>query len=187
MVDASSEGIAITENGIIVDTNDQLGRMLGYDPNEMLGRTALEMAAPDSREKVMEAHRLHIQEPYEHFALHKDGTTFPVEVRGRNVTIGGRELRFTTIRDIRESKRIRMLLEEERNLMRTLIDNLPDLIFIKDAEGRYLLNNRSHILSFGAECQDEVLGKTTYDLNPEELASQYTKDDKSVMQIGKAL
>ncbi len=89
--------------------------------------------------------------------------------------------------DITERKQADETLHHERNLLRTLIDNLPDLIFFKDTEGRYILNNTSHLKSIGANKQEEALGKTTFDYNPPELAEQYHKDEMQIVQTGKAL
>ena len=187
LVEASFEGIVVTEKGSIVDANEQLVGLFGYTRKEMIGKSFLDMVAPESREHVADPTRKYTQEPYELAALHKNGTSFPVEVRDRDVTIGGRKLRFTALRDISESKRIREALEQERNLMRTLIDNLPDLIFVKDVSGRYLLNNRAHMHSMGVKRQEEILGKTTFDFNPHELAMLYTKDEREIVRSGKAL
>jgi PAS domain S-box-containing protein len=75
----------------------------------------------------------------------------------------------------------------ERFLLRALIDNLPDLIYFKDTKGRYVLNNRAHLLSIGAARQEDVLGKTTFDFNPPELAKQYFEDEMQIVLTGKAL
>ena len=52
-------------------------------------------------------------------------------------------------REISEMKEMEEQLETERNLLRAVIDNLPDLIFLKDIEGRYLLNNMAHVRWLG--------------------------------------
>jgi PAS domain S-box-containing protein len=89
--------------------------------------------------------------------------------------------------DITERKRAEETVQRERNLLRTLIDNLPDLIYFKDSEGRYLLNNRPHLRSMGAEHQEDVLGKTSFDFNPRELALRYAEDEMEVVRTGKGL
>jgi PAS domain S-box-containing protein len=78
-------------------------------------------------------------------------------------------------------------IEHERFLLRTLIDNLPDLIYFKDVTGRYILNNRAHLRSIGAERQEDVLGKTTFDYNPPGLARQYYDDEMEIVRSGNAL
>lgn len=48
----------------------------------------------------------------------------------------------------------------ERDLLRTLIDGLPDNIFIKDRQSRFLISNLAHVRTLGATRPDEVIGKT---------------------------
>jgi PAS domain S-box-containing protein len=90
-------------------------------------------------------------------------------------------------RDITKRKQAEEALAAERNLLRTLIDNLPDLIYFKDAEGRYVLNNRAHLRSMGAKRQEEVLEKTPFDFHPQVLAKQYHEDEMRIIRTGEAL
>jgi len=92
-----------------------------------------------------------------------------------------------TYEDITERKRAEVAVQHERNLLRTLIDNLPDFVYFKDAEGRYVLNNRAHLRSIGLERQEDVLGMSSYDFHPVELAKQYRADEMEVIRSGKAL
>jgi PAS domain S-box-containing protein len=77
-------------------------------------------------------------------------------------------------------------LAKERNLLRTLIDNLPDLVFVKDTESRLVLVNQAS-LERGQRTVDELIGKTDFDLHPPELAAQYYADDQVVVQSGQPL
>jgi PAS domain S-box-containing protein len=94
---------------------------------------------------------------------------------------------FGISHDISERKRIEMALAEERNLLRTLIDNLPDYIYIKDRQSRFIVNNSAHLRLLGAETQEEVVGKTDFDSFPYELALQYYTDEQNLMAAGEAL
>ncbi len=73
------------------------------------------------------------------------------------------------------------------NLLRTLIDHLPDSIYVKDVQGRYVLDNATHMHLLGANSTDQVLGKTAYDFFPVGLASRYDHDDQTVIQTGQSL
>jgi len=184
LAEASFEGIALTEHGIIVDCNDQLSGMLGFQRVELVGKQVIDLVREDWRPFVEEAHRSGNQGPYEHPAMRKDGKTINVEVRARFMSVGHRDFRVAAIRDVSDRKRSEEALQNDRNLLRTLIDNLPDLIYFKDAEGRYVLNNRAHMLSMGAERQEDVLGKTTFDFHPRELAQQYHEDERRIVATG---
>jgi len=90
-------------------------------------------------------------------------------------------------RDITEMVQTHEVLQKEKNLLRTLIDNLPDLIFFKDTKGHYMLNNSAHLKYLGAKSQEEVLGKTTFDFNPIEIAEQYFQEEMKIIQNGNPL
>jgi diguanylate cyclase (GGDEF)-like protein/PAS domain S-box-containing protein len=74
----------------------------------------------------------------------------------------------------------------ERNVLRTVTDNIPDSIFAKDTEGRYLLANKAFATLHGMKSPDELLGKTAFDLFPKERAITLTADDMKVMRSGGA-
>jgi PAS domain S-box-containing protein len=78
-------------------------------------------------------------------------------------------------------------LLEERNLLRTLIDNSPDYIFAKDSKGRFLVSNVAHARAGGALKPDELIGKTASECFPPVLASQFDADDQIVLESGAAL
>ena len=78
-------------------------------------------------------------------------------------------------------------LEQKYDLLRTLIDSLPDRIFVKNRQSRFLVNNLAHVQTMGATNQDEVLGKSDLDIFPTELAGQYYEDDQSMMKSGQPL
>jgi PAS domain S-box-containing protein len=187
LAEASFEGIALTDHGLIVDCNDQLAEMLGYARSELIGRPVVDLVASPYRAFVQQAHISGRQVPYEHDALRKDGSILQVEVRARFIHDKDRELRVAAIRDISDRKESEKAVQNDRNLLRTLIDNLPDLIYFKDAEGKYVLNNRAHLESMGVKHRDDVLGKTAFDFHPRELAEKYHEDERKIVATGEAL
>src|SRR5207249_5498817 len=86
--------------------------------------------------------------------------------------------------DITEYKEAEEALDGERNLLRTLIDELPVRIYVKDEQCRFLVNNKSHIAALGARSQDEVLSKNDFDFRPARLAEAYSADDQNVISSG---
>lgn len=76
-------------------------------------------------------------------------------------------------------------LAEERNLLRSLLDNLPDPIYVKDREGHYLIDNEAHMRLLGVKSSDEVRRKTVFDFLPEESARKTDKDDQTVISSGR--
>jgi diguanylate cyclase (GGDEF)-like protein/PAS domain S-box-containing protein len=70
----------------------------------------------------------------------------------------------------------------DRNVLRTVTDNIPDSIFAKDTEGRYQLANKAFARLHGVKNPDELLGKTAFDLFPKEKASALHAEDLGVMK-----
>lgn len=89
--------------------------------------------------------------------------------------------------DITEHREAQLALDRERTLLRTLIDAMPDYIYVKDAESRFITTNAAHLRAMGAGSLDDVIGKTDLDLFPRELAEQYYADEQQLIQLGKEL
>ncbi|MBI3583379.1 MAG: PAS domain S-box protein [Nitrospinae bacterium] len=109
LAEASFEGIAIHDKGNILDANEHLARMFGYEPSEIIGKNALDLTAPESREIILKNIMAGYDKPYEAAGLRKDGTTFTAELIGKPIQYKGKTFRITAIRDITERKH----LEEE--------------------------------------------------------------------------
>jgi diguanylate cyclase (GGDEF)-like protein/PAS domain S-box-containing protein len=75
----------------------------------------------------------------------------------------------------------------DRNILRTVTDNIPDGIFAKDTKGRYVLANKAFAALHGMESTDLMLGKTVFDLFPMERANPMHTDDLNVMRSRGAL
>lgn len=88
------------------------------------------------------------------------------------------------LREVAERQQAELLLAEERNLLRTLIDHQPDYIYLKDTRSKFLLVNRANLRLVGLERSEEILGKTDSDFFPPELAAGYAADDRAVLATG---
>jgi PAS domain S-box-containing protein len=78
-------------------------------------------------------------------------------------------------------------LAEEQNLLRTLIDTLPDYIYVKDTESRFIIGNLAAARSMGLETPEELVGKTDFDFHLKELAMKYRADEVTVVDSGQPL
>ncbi len=93
----------------------------------------------------------------------------------------------TQIEQFVERKTAEEALTTERNLLRTLIDNLPDYVYAKDTECRFILNNLAHLRVLGAEQPRDTALKTDLDFFPNDLAVRYLADDREVVRSGQPL
>jgi len=88
--------------------------------------------------------------------------------------------------EIAERKRAEQELTQERNLFRALLDNLPDSIYFKDRESRFIRISNSTAEKFGMKVED-VLGKTDFDIFTEEHASQAYADEQNIIRTGQPI
>jgi PAS domain S-box-containing protein len=122
--EAAFEGIAMTEGGAVLEANEQLARMLGCPRDELIGMKVQDFVAPESLDLVRERMRSGFQEPYQHMARRKDGSTFPVEVRATSMPYRGRTVRVTALRDITERRKMEHSLRQSEHELRSLFDHM---------------------------------------------------------------
>ena len=108
-------------------------------------------------------------------------------ISAMNVPIHGTQLMLSAVWDTTARKRAEEALVAERNLLRTLIDNLPDLIYAKDIEGRFILKNLADVRQMGAASPEETIGRTDFDYYPLDIAERFHADDQAVIQSGQPL
>jgi PAS domain S-box-containing protein len=89
--------------------------------------------------------------------------------------------------EIAERKRAEEELANERHTLRTLIDNLPDFIYLKDTESRFITGNIAMARFTEAIMPEELVGRTDFDFFPQELALKHYSDEQTVIQSGRPL
>ncbi|MEM9586384.1 MAG: response regulator [Planctomycetota bacterium] len=94
---------------------------------------------------------------------------------------------FGISRDVSKRIRAERELQRERDLLKTIIDNVPDLIYVKDRAGRFVTANASLVKLLNLSSVEDMLGRTDYDFSPAELACNYVADDQNVMRTGESL
>jgi len=91
---------------------------------------------------------------------------------------------FGTMLDITESTFLRQRLEEERTLLVTLMENIPDYIYFKDLQSRFVLTNKAHTKLLGRRSPQEVLGTTDFDFFSREHALNGYADEQRIIRTG---
>jgi PAS domain S-box-containing protein len=164
------------------------------DPSVAIGKTDADFFTPEHAEQARsdEQEVMRTGNPIldkvekETWSQHDDTwcSTTKIPLRDGTGTIIGT---FGISRDITEHKRAEASLARERDLLKTIIDNIPDLIFIKDRAGRFVAVNAAMLRVLQVETVEVVLGKTDFDFSPPELAANYVADDQMVMRSAKPM
>lgn len=141
LASSAFEGIAITEEGRIVDCNEQLLRMLGYARAELIGMRVEDAIPIADRGAVMANIQAARESHFEHSMLRKDGGTILVEAHGQTNRSGGRAVRITALHDITERKHSQQALVAREEQWRTLVENSPNTIARYDRSGRRIYVN----------------------------------------------
>ena len=167
-------------------------RLTGYSVEETLGCSTLDIVHPEDREAMsLGTNREWLDKDLFRMQwrrLRKDGSHIWLETTATQIyDAQGQIYRYVCCsRDMTQRKQAEMVLHEEQTLLRTLIDSLPDNVYVKDRQGRFLLHNEPHRRFLDLK-PGEVQGKTVWDLWPSELAAQYDADDRHVIRTGQQL
>jgi PAS domain S-box-containing protein len=173
---------------------------------EAIGKSDFDLFPPDIAEKFWAADQKVIQgQPVidqEEYFLNDEGEkrwllTSKLPLRDQNGKITGlvgisrdltdRKQAEETLRQSRDELEKRIAertaeLSQERLLLRTLVDNLPDAIYAKDAAARKTLVNAADLINMGCQTEAEAIGKTDFDYFPRDIAETFYADDQKVMQ-----
>jgi len=167
-----------------------------YTPQQALGMSYFDYV-PGSREQVEEWFRAvrdsgqaQTHQSFE-LTIMRDGQeqttwwdTSVVPVPGPTDAVDGI---LILTQDVTGHQEAEQALTTERNLLRTLIDNLPDPTYFKDTDSCFVAGNMAVAQIMGAETPDQLLGKTDFDFYPQELAERFYADERQVIQSGQPL
>ena len=144
LLESSSSGMLVAdERGQIVFVNQALGRLLGYEAEELLGKP-VELLVPDGVQGDHVAHRNRyvanpVTRPMGHGldlrARRKDGSSVAVEIGLSSFRSEGERLVAAVVADITTRKRAEDDLRDSEERLRTMAESSPATIFLTDAEG----------------------------------------------------
>ncbi len=157
--------------------------LLGYTPAEILGKTPFDLMPPEeaARLQVKFADIVARRAPFrdlDNVNLHKDGSLRYVSSNGMPILDAAGNLRgYRGLdHDVSERRLAQLALLETSDRLRTLVDTIPDLVWLKDPDGVYLACNRRVETLFGAS-EAEIVGKTDHDFVPPDLADFFRAKD----------
>jgi PAS domain S-box-containing protein len=151
--EASFGGISLHDQGEILDCNRSLAEMTGYSTAELIGMDGLKLIAPESLERVRHNIKIDYPDSYEATGIRKDGSYYPMAIRGKNIIYRERRVRVTEFHDISARKQAEAALLESESNLRNILLNLPIAIALTDDQGLLFKNKRFNQL-FGYSAED---------------------------------
>ncbi len=91
------------------------------------------------------------------------------------------------LRDFAARRRAEEALANEHNLFSSIIDTMPDHIFVKDVKGRYILDNAAHRRYLGVSPERLIEGTTAADYFPADAVEQFHADDHQILETGQPI
>lgn len=174
----------------ILQCNPAAERLFGYASEEMVGRNTLFLyEQPKDYENFGHDSEivLDLGETFrgEFHMQTKDGTLIQTEhtITAINEELGWRDGVISIVHDITERKKAIEASRESEAYYRTLVETIPDLVWLKDTQGVYLGCNRVFERLFGAK-EEEIIGKTDYDFIDGGQADSFRENDRRALEIG---
>ena len=192
LVEESLVGVYIVQNGRFAYANPRMAAIFGYRPEELAGLVTVdECVHPEDREMVRDhiRRRLDGETNTCHYNFHgqrKDGSIVHVEVLGTVTSYGGKPAVLGTAMDVTERKRTEEELFKSRQMLRTVLDTVPQRVFWKDRDSVYVGCNKPFAEDCGYSDPGQVVGKTDREAGPPDLANHNRTDDLAVMASGQA-
>ncbi|WP_455217775.1 diguanylate cyclase domain-containing protein, partial [Kaarinaea lacus] len=147
--DASSEGVILHNQGIIIDANQRLVDMLGYSLDELVGTHAIEYITADTRE-IVEDKLLYTDDlTVQVYAQTKYGKVLPVEVHGKNVPFGEMTLRVVLVKDLSQHLEVESALNIEKERAMVTLESIGDGV---------VTTNRTGVINYINPVAEELSG-----------------------------
>jgi PAS domain S-box-containing protein len=188
---------------VAIDAEQRVGlinkkgcQILGYSEDEILGKNWFNNFLPErirsdvkGKFKRVLSGQSDVSEYYENPVLTKSGeerliawhNTVLRDEKGQVIAA------LNSGEDITERKQAEEALAQERNLLRALMDNIPDNIYFKDRESRFIRTTKSHAKWFGLSDPAGAIGKTDFDFFSDDHAHKAYEDEQEIIRTGQPL
>lgn len=192
LAESSPYAIMIYQNDQWIYTNPAGERICEYSAEELYSMYFWTIVAPEYRDSIQKIgiKRQKTKSPdasYEFRIITKSGKTKWVFLTGSSLIYNGAPAGIISAVDITDRKIAEEDVQAERILLRTLIDNLPDTVYVKDTDARKVLANKADLRIMGFKSEIEVIGKTDLELLDPKIGKKTYEDDLKLLKSGKPI
>lgn len=193
LFECSSDGMLILDaRGEVINTNSKFLKMFKVTKEEMINNNFLSMGflTPKSLSIVVnqfqELLANNIATSQETEVIDKEGKIIEAELSSFLLVKKYNEVDniVLVVRDIRDRKQFEMKLSREHSLLQTLMDTIPDSIYFKDDQNKFIKVNKAKAAHNNVK-PEEMIGKTDFEFLAEEPAKKAFEDDEKVLKTGK--
>ncbi|WP_010228289.1 PAS domain S-box protein [Gillisia marina] len=178
----------IDKHGNFVEVNEACIKMWGYTPEELSGTKYMDLVIKEDWDKtelvateIMEGNN---KTNFSNRYKKKDGSIVPMVWSAKWVE--EEQLNFCIAKNASEMNAVKSKLEEERNILRAIIDNIPDYIFVKNKKDEVMLANKRFYSEYlGRDSEKDILNQLPTEYLPVEEGLEIMKDNRLVMENDK--
>ncbi|MCG9881094.1 MAG: PAS domain S-box protein [Bacteroidia bacterium] len=191
----SPDAYLIMESGIFIDCNKAAIKMIGGTKNDIIGKRPEDISptyqsdgaysksySKEIMDSVADLGAIHFE--WQHMKL--DGTLFWVNISLAKIKLKGKNVIFSTWRDITENKKTQDALKDSENRFKLISKHSKSVIWETDMKGKYTYLNEMSELVYGFK-PDELIGKYFYDLHPAEGREAYKIAGENLLNQGVTL
>ncbi len=183
---ASPDAVSVTSvaDGRLIEVNPAFEAVTGHSREEVIGRSAIEtgiwVVAEDRSRLLRELRRQGKVTDFEARFRRRSGAEFDSLVSAFPVQMDERECVVVITRDISERKSMETALRESEYVLRAIVENIPDAVWMKDRAGRIIVGNQALASFFSKRNMNEVIGRTVAELAAPEQIERLQRDDAIV-------
>ncbi len=186
LLETSPDGVwIVSEDGLIIDTNETYCRMSGYTRDELMGKDISELDLQDSssdvRNRIQDIKKREL-ERFKSLHLRKDGSILPVDVSSQFITNNDESSCIVFCRDLSLQEDLTRRLQQSRDRFELVLKSIQDTVFSLDRERRFTELYSPFSRELGLDEQD-VIGKTFEEVSADQhLAQIHKRQFEKVMQ-----
>lgn len=211
LVEDSAAGVATVDmKGRFDYVNKSLCKMMGYRKGEMIGKHFWDLLVPEDKKKIVPKFWNAWRQPHKKIYLEFKGYRknkdvihmassptlfmFKSKIAGFNAIITDITPQKKLEEELRRySRGLEDMVEEKtaelarsKQFIEDTIESVPDLMYLKDKDGKFVFANDSYCRFHGKPKKD-IIGKTVFDLYPKNLAEEFIKHDEMVFENGETI
>jgi PAS domain S-box-containing protein len=193
LFECTTDGMLVLDaRGEILDINGRAVELFGFEEEKMIGHNLLGMGLLTPKALSI------VVKQFQDLLSNRKSNSEETEIKDKNGKLLNVELTsfflirknneidnfVLIIRDISQRKQAEYKLAREHELLQTLMDSIPDSVYFKDEENRFIMVNKAKAAHSNVTAE-EMMGKTDFDFLPPDQARKAFEDDEEVMNTGK--
>jgi two-component system cell cycle sensor histidine kinase/response regulator CckA len=169
-----------------LEVNEAAIAQYGFGRDEFLGMTIADIRPPEDV-PGMSAYLKAPAAEFHRYVLwrhrRKDGTLLTVEITAQDIVFNERRARLVVAQDVGEHRRSAAELQRKQQVLQSILDDMPAVVFVQDLEGRFTLVNTAWERFTGLR-RDQATGRTVHDIFPPDVADSLRIGDRAMLDAG---